>query len=360
MDGGEQEPRGKILTILNISLGIYTYTNVMLPKPCYIYSTLTTHLAGQGNHSQEAQPPSDGSQPAGSQCPPSLPSTSQAGSAEILPASEHKLDLLTNLLSGLVDKLDNRVSPSVPPSAENIFSGYRDLSDSEDGDECEVVSHDPDPLDGLEALVHTHVGVQPATFDDDSDFLKTLSELSEIFLGEEAKGDTFSDSFASIVNASLRRRPAADSVKITANKIKVPSNVPNMKIPETNPPIVRALSAGGKLLDACLTHINGLLTKALVPITQCVSDVGERKGKVINYYLEGLNDCLRLLISAINYTNQLRKEVARIHVNDTALAELCKWECEVGTEELFPFDVVKNCDEIHKTKKLGRPSFGPF
>ena len=53
MDGGEQEPRGKILTILNISLGIYTYTNVMLPKPCYIYSTLTTHLAGQGNHSQE-------------------------------------------------------------------------------------------------------------------------------------------------------------------------------------------------------------------------------------------------------------------------------------------------------------------
>ncbi|KAK4321822.1 hypothetical protein Pmani_007449 [Petrolisthes manimaculis] len=68
-----------------------------------------------------AQPHSDGSQPAGSQCPPSLPSTCQAGSAEIPPASEHMLDLLTNLLSGLVDKLDNRVSPSVPPSAENIF-----------------------------------------------------------------------------------------------------------------------------------------------------------------------------------------------------------------------------------------------
>ncbi|KAK4318784.1 hypothetical protein Pmani_010207 [Petrolisthes manimaculis] len=267
-----------------------------------------------------AQPPSDGNQPSGSQpagsqqCPPSLPSTSQAGSAEILPALEHKLDLLTNLLSGLVDKLDNRVTPSVSPSAENVFSGCHDLSlsDSEDGEEYEVVSHGPDPLDGLEALVHTHAGVQPATSDDDSEFLKALSELSGIFLSEEA----------SIVNASLRRRPVADSVKITANKIKVPSNVPNMKFPETNPPIVRAMSVGGKLVDARLTHINGLLTKALVPITQ--------------------------------------KEVARIHVNDTALAELCKWECEVGTEELFPFDVVKKCDEIHKTKKLGRPSFHPF
>lgn len=113
-------------------------------------------------------------------------------------------------------------------------------------------------------------------------------------------------------------------------------------------------------MDARLTHINGLLLKALVPITQCVSDVGERKGKAVNFYLEGLNDCLRLLISAFNYANQLRKEVARVHVNDTALADLCKWECEVGTDKLFPFDLVKKCDEIHRTKKLGRPSFRPY
>lgn len=45
-------------------------------------------------------------------------------------------------------------------------------------------------------------------------------------------------------------------------------------------------------MDARLTHINGLLVKALVPFTQCVSDVGEKKGKTVNHYLEGLNDCL--------------------------------------------------------------------
>ena len=52
--------------------------------------------------------------------------------------------------------------------------------------------------------------------------------------------------------------------------------------------------------------------------------------------------------------------MARLHVSDTALAELCKWECNAGTDVLFPFDVVKKCDEIHKTKKLGRPSFRPY
>ena len=46
----------------------------------------------------------------------------------------------------------------------------------------------------------------------------------------------------------------------------------------------------------------------------------------------------------------------------TALSttDFCKWECEVGTDTLFPFDVAKKCDEIHITRKLGRPSFHPY
>lgn len=51
--------------------------------------------------------------------------------------------------------------------------------------------------------------------------------------------------------------------------------------------------------------------------------------------------------------------MARIHVHKRTLVELCKWECEVGNDELFPFDAVKKCDEIHKVRKLGRPSFRP-
>lgn len=49
--------------------------------------------------------------------------------------------------------------------------------------------------------------------------------------------------------------------------------------------------------------------------------------------------------------------MARNHVNDTALAQLCGWECEVGTTDLFSFDVAKKCDEIHKTRKLGKPFY---
>lgn len=277
-------------------------------------------------------------------------------------ASEHKFDLLTDLLHGLIEKMDKRITPSASPSHRGV-SGVHDLSpsDSYDDEISDGAVIDPDPLDDLEAITHCQSVTQPdVTADDDADFLKALTELSDNFLGEEAKGDPISDRLATIVNASLRRRPVTDSVKATASKIKLPCNVPNLKVPETNPAIVKAMTLSGKMVDGRLTHANGLLAKALVPIVQCLSDIGEKKSDRIHSYLEGLNGSLRLLISAINYINQLRKEVARVHVNDTALAELCKWECEVGTDSLFPFDIVKKCDEIHKTKKLGRPSFRPY
>ncbi|MPC68725.1 hypothetical protein E2C01_062931 [Portunus trituberculatus] len=119
------------------------------------------------------------------------------------------------------------------------------------------------------------------------------------------------------------------------------------------------MTVGGKLRDKWLFHTNGLLSKALVPVAQCISDIGEGKGKPVSSYLEGLDNSLRLLASAVNYVNQLWKEVARINVNDSPLAELCKWECAVGKEVLFPFDVTKKCDKICKTRKVGRHLLHP-
>lgn len=168
-----------------------------------------------------------------------------------------------------------------------------------------------------------------------------------------------SERLATILNTSLRRRPSSEGVKLTCSKIKLPSNVPNLSVPSTNSAITKAMSAGGKLLDTRLYHRNSLLAKALVPIAQCVSDIGEKPGKPISHYLKGLNNSIRLLASAVNYVNHMRKEVARFHVNNSALVDLCKWDCEVGKDSLFPFDVAKKCDEIHKTKKLGRPWFRP-
>ena len=245
---------------------------------------------------------------------------------------------LTALLSTVIEKLDNNAQAS---TSRGSFSGFGDahgLSPS-DEEEGELTQDMLDPLDELDALP-TPTAPSSPQFDDDA-FSKALGDLSAHFHGEEEKGEPLSDRLASILNDSLRRRPSSEGIKLTCSKIKLPSNVPNLCVPATNTAISQALSAGGKLLDSRLCQTTSLLTKALVPITQCVSDIGEKTGKPLSHYLEGFNNSIRLLVSAVNFLNHMRKEVARLHVHDTALTDLCKWDCEVGTETLFPFDVAK-------------------
>lgn len=79
----------------------------------------------------------------------------------------------------------------------------------------------------------------------------------------------------------------------------------------------------------------------LIPIAKCISDIRKKKANIINSYQKRLNKRFRLLTSTVNYINQLVREVAHIHRHDSALAKLCRWDCKIGKDELFPFDVVK-------------------
>ena len=266
------------------------------PRPNSHNKALSRHDSKRSNAGSEessskhlcAAPPLDSSQqgplpqlggeqqPSGSQQPDGGPHCSTVNTS----TSDHKLVILTNLLSGLVEKLDKRTATRVSPSHESGFSGLHDLSPSA----CVrgvLMTQTPWMVWRLSPTLSPMISLL-LPVGDDADFLKALSELSDNFVGDEPKGDPISDCLATIVNSSLRRRPAADSVKSTAINIKVSSNVPNMKVPRTNPAIVKAMSVGGKLVDAWLTHTNGLLLKALVPITQCISDIGEKKGNTVN------------------------------------------------------------------------------
>ncbi|KAK3881370.1 hypothetical protein Pcinc_014187 [Petrolisthes cinctipes] len=148
-------------------------------------------------------------------------------SSECGTASNDKLDKLTSLLSGLIEKLDNNVQgPST--SDAPYYGGFHDLSSSdEDCVVAEGVTYDTDPLDNLDTICPAQPSLQ--TDVDDASFLRALDELSDCFHGDEPKGDPLSDRLASILNVSLRRRPNSDTVKTTCSRLKVPNNVPNMK-----------------------------------------------------------------------------------------------------------------------------------
>ena len=301
-------------------------------------------MTAQGNvmvPSCEIQPAASTSQPASPLCQPV-----QTTPAPVIMASD-KLDKLTQLLSGFIENFTYNETETGNQSVEPSLS---------DGKITELDVGDCDPLDCLDDVI-TPVQTSGVTSMEDDDFQRALADLAGSFHGEEEQDEPISEKLANILNSSLRRRLSDDKVKATAAKIKLPSNVGNLKVPVTNNDITIAMSTGGKFLDARLTRTNCFISKAIVPMAKIVSDIGEKKNLPSEVCLSSLNDSLRLLAAAFNYNNHIRKEVARVHVNDSALAQLCKWECDVGSDELFPFNVAKKCDEIHKTKKLGMPYF---
>ena len=121
------------------------------------------------------------------QCPSPQPGSSQQPdgsphrSTVNVSAPDHKLDSLTNFLHVLVEKMDQRNAPNVYSSRQGIFSGFHDMSSSvSDAEEVrDEEFNDPDPLDGLEADLHTQSVDQPAIAadGDNANFLKALSEL---------------------------------------------------------------------------------------------------------------------------------------------------------------------------------------
>ena len=73
--------------------------------------------------------------------------------------------------------------------------------------------------------------------EDNVDILRALEELSGHFHGKEDNGVSLPDRLATVLDASLRRRPSSEGVKLTCNKIKPPSNVPNLAVSVTNLPL---------------------------------------------------------------------------------------------------------------------------
>ncbi|MPC43991.1 hypothetical protein E2C01_037650 [Portunus trituberculatus] len=215
-------------------------------------------------------------------------------------------DHLSMVISGLIAKLDGN-PPTTTASVGSSADFYGFTATSSGNKEGEIPEGASDPLMELDSLGILQL-VYPDAGSDNTDFLCALEELSGHFQGEEEKGESLSEHLATILNASLRCRPSSDGVKSTCA-------------------ITSAKTVGGKLIDMWLFHTNGLVSKALIPLAECISDIREGKGKQVSSYLEGLNNSLRFLASAFNYVNHLQKEVAQIHVNDLALPELCKWDC---------------------------------
>ena len=286
-------------------------------------------------------------------------------------SGEPSLHAVMSAVLAKLDRLDGQSTAHRNSQAHDISGSASDSDEGQcsDSDSCQgsedaypfqgLPRHSAaDPMAKLSAILAAagSPNLASASTAGKPDFQKSLvAGLLGLFQGPDDSGPPLRDEFAEALNGALRSRPQDTVIKELAGKIKVPSNVPQLAVPRTNQDVQKALSCDGKLLDSQLSKSNNLLAKALVPLATFVSEYGTAAQKDISAYLPGLQDSFSLITSAFNYVNHTRKEVTRVFVNDSAIAEIAKWDVPVGASEIYPFDVTKKCDEIAKARKLGGP-----
>lgn len=276
----------------------------------------------------------------------------QPGPSSSSTQRDDRLDELYSIMGTIIAKIN-----SMDNSAEHV------LSDSDSEGEAEHHASCEDPMDHLSTIFNNDSSQPQET---SADLSKALADFTEGFSSKEEKGAPIHKAYATVLNDSLRNKPHDANLKALVQSIKLPENVPNLTVPATNADITKAINSNGKLLDTQLFRTNGLIARAIIPLATFVAEVGEEQAKPINSYFTAINNSVRLLAAAFNYINQSRKEVIRMNVREQGLPGLCKWDCPVGQDELFPFDVTKRCDEIGKVRTLGssfrmssKPRFQP-
>ena len=136
--------------------------------------------------------------------PEPVPSTSQLSSVtgDAAQATNDKLDKLTDLLSGFIEKCSAKDVAASPD-----FSGFHDVSSSDESSDG-----DADPMEALDGLLSAAAHPASSASQEQQEMFQTaLSDLAGSFIGEEEKGEPLADNLAQILNQSLRRRPNDDS-----------------------------------------------------------------------------------------------------------------------------------------------------
>ena len=273
---------------------------------------------------------------------------SQDGGAQRKQSTEARMDELFDIMGTIVAKI-NHMDGKRP--VEHVISDSDDAGNSDD----EHQDDDRDPMDHLSTIFdssdNNNVG-EPS-----NDFTKALADFADCFTSKEEKGAPIHESYATILNKSLRNKPNDANIKALLQSVKIPDNVPNLTVPATNNDIMKAMPKQAKSLDYQLVRTNTLIAKAIAPLASFVADVGQKQVKPAAEYLDGINSSVRMLTAAFNFLNFSRKEIVRNYVREKGLTSLCQWDCPVGQDELFPFDVTKRCDELRKVRTLGAPNF---
>jgi len=315
-----------------------------------------------GTREQCQQDQDENSAPGTSHCPARGTQDGGVQGASDVSGLAMKVDQLFTLFGGLAQTMQN-----MQDQPRSAHSQPHDMSEGEvtsDDNSChsdddndppqhdqnlnEVQGNAADPL-AWYAAQSQNDGPSSST----GEFDDAVASLAKFFhSSSEVTGKDITSNLADALNSSLRLKPHDGSIKELAAKYPYPGNVPNLKVPKTNPDIVVDLWKSSQYLDLLIQKCQMMTSKALVPMLTLLDEMRNNPSKPISSFTGPMHDSLRLLTASFNCMSQARKDVVRNNFRDAKLTKLCTWETPVGSDLLFDFDVLAKVSSLKKTQSL--------
>lgn len=101
-----------------------------------------------------------------------------------------------------------------------------------------------------------------------------MAEYDRFFDGSEETGPELTPGLSNMVNAGLRRKPNEENLRKLVSKYNLPGNIPNLKVPQTNGDVLKAMRKGPSIVDYNIRKAQLSMSKALVPILTWLHDFG--------------------------------------------------------------------------------------
>ena len=182
----------------------------------------------------------------------------------------------------------------------------------------------------------------------------TSYDFSAAFALDEANGDPVPEPLAQKLRPLLRMVPDDKRARLVADQWPIPSNVPELKVPESDANALSTLDPQQRRMETKLVHTNSLLGKALIPLIRFVAQHANSQDPSVLESYKDINASLSMLLPVFNYLNLMRRDLITDKLKAKSLQKTVKDKHMTG-DKLFEANIVDMVKQFKENQRHINP-----
>ena len=184
--------------------------------------------------------------------------------------------------------------------------------------------------------------------------MATGCALGTAFDVDEADGEPVPEPLAKKLRTFLRLVPDDKKARFLADQWSIPSNVTELKVPESDTNALSTLDHQQRRMENKLVQTNSLLGKALIPLIRYVARHEHSQDPSVLESYKDIYASLNMLLPVFNYLNLMRRDLITDKLKAKSLQKTVKDNKMTG-DKLFAANIVDMVKQFKENQRHINP-----